>query len=839
MRPAFRATSAVTLTIAFMFVVPARARAVPSAERRQLRAGSSSATAKESRRARAPQEGPLVGARPVQREEESRAASVEPADPLVTNGLGSPSCRSVLGAELDPTGQRDCETSGFVAAPAPTDNYGLDVHIDTGLLPLSGANLLSTVQSVFVTPEWLGAVWLVHATVVMLEWAFAVDLLDFGAAPGLAAGLARAEANLTAPLLALALSICSVLVAYHGLVRRRVAQTLGEAALTLAMLAGGLWLMIDPAGTVGSLGKLSDRAALGVLAVASDGSPAVPGRALGTHLEGLFSAAVEGPWCYLEFGNVAWCRETRRLEAPLRQAALHLAAREDSEAQCGGAACGNGPEGGLRRSARMLREARTNGELFLALAPNGPARNSINDEWSLFRALCGGSQATDCPAPGASEAEFRTDAGTWPRVSGLILILVGLAGMLLLFGYVAMRLLTAAVMAVLFLLMAPGVVLVPALGERGRELFRAWLTRLFGAVVSKLVFAFLLGALFASTAIIESLSVLGWWAQWLLLGAFWWTAFLRRHDLFSLAPGLSRDASRITRSAIRRTFVAREATERVSSWRERRRKRAERVSADDVERARVRAGGGTPVQTPARSGDAQALRLVEAEVRAAPSAALRATARIERRAARLKRIEAEATRARAEGTSRRAVSLELRAERLRAATADDERVMAAAIRFGQRGEPVVGERLAGWSRHLDAQARLRGSAERQAGPARDYPSLAGLANLSAVQYANLGPREQRVARLKIDRELTARRERMVAPGAHERRSHDDPVTGLGTIQERPGSPATMPVRRRSRRPVVRSDRALEDAGGPGESAVMRDARAVAEGRKRQLGYDRP
>ena len=39
--------------------------------------------------------------------------------------------------------QRNCETSGFVAAAAPTGDYGIDVHIDTGVLGLSGGWLLS------------------------------------------------------------------------------------------------------------------------------------------------------------------------------------------------------------------------------------------------------------------------------------------------------------------------------------------------------------------------------------------------------------------------------------------------------------------------------------------------------------------------------------------------------------------------------------------------------------------------------------------------------------------------------------------------------------------------
>ena len=85
--------------------------------------------------------------------------------------------------------RRNCETSGFVAAPAPTGDYGLDVHIDTGVLGLSTGGLLSTVQDLFVTPLWMALVWAVHALVVMLEWCFTIDLLDSAAAAGLGSGL--------------------------------------------------------------------------------------------------------------------------------------------------------------------------------------------------------------------------------------------------------------------------------------------------------------------------------------------------------------------------------------------------------------------------------------------------------------------------------------------------------------------------------------------------------------------------------------------------------------------------------------------------------------------------
>ncbi len=84
------------------------------------------------------------------------------ADPLVSNGLGSPSCTGALAGEMTAVDRRNCETSGFAAAPAPTGNYGIDVHIDTALLNASSWG--STIaQDFFVTPLWMALVWAVHA----------------------------------------------------------------------------------------------------------------------------------------------------------------------------------------------------------------------------------------------------------------------------------------------------------------------------------------------------------------------------------------------------------------------------------------------------------------------------------------------------------------------------------------------------------------------------------------------------------------------------------------------------------------------------------------------------
>ena len=69
---------------------------------------------------------------------------------------------------------------------------------------------------------------------------------------------------------------------------------------------------------------------------------------------------------------------------------------------------------------------------------------------------------------------------TWSRMGGLLLIVGGALGMLLLFGFIAVRLLGAAMFSLLYLLLAPAMVLAPALGEGGREVFRRWAARLLG-----------------------------------------------------------------------------------------------------------------------------------------------------------------------------------------------------------------------------------------------------------------------------------------------------------------------------------------------------------------------
>src|SRR6202035_5378208 len=268
-RPAPAWSVARTVLLAFVL------GAGPASARTNALPAATSATAKTARRADAPASrahrpvGPAVApsgpplaadASEVANGSPGEDASAPPgveADPLVSNGLGSPSCRGLSGGGDPPAAsRRNCETSGFVAAAAPTGNYGIDVHIDTGLLGLSA---LSAVQDLLVTPLWTVLVWAVHAIVVMVEWCFAIDLLD-SAGVGIGSGLRQMQAALTEPWLAIVLAVASVLALYNGLIRRRVAETVGQALLMVAMIVGGIGVIADPTGTVGTLGRWANLA---------------------------------------------------------------------------------------------------------------------------------------------------------------------------------------------------------------------------------------------------------------------------------------------------------------------------------------------------------------------------------------------------------------------------------------------------------------------------------------------------------------------------------------------------------------------------------------------------
>jgi hypothetical protein len=779
--------------------------------------------------------GPPLGAGGSPREGEDAGVPSAAGDQLVENGLASPLCKGST-SRLSSSAQNDCRTSGFVGASAPTNNYAFDVHIDVGTFGLSRGGLLSVIQDVFIAPVWSALVWIVHALVVMLEWCFTLELLDSSTMGGLARSLRQAQASFTEPWLALVLAVASILVFYNGLVRRRVTETLGQALTTLAMMAVGLWIIADPLGTVGAVGRWTNQASLGTLGAVAQGTPANAPKTLADGMRGIFSGAIEMPWCYLEFGNVHWCSDPALIDPRLRKAALRIAAVQQAKLHCPGGrgqrSCGS--KGSMSSAAvedsdELVREANTNGALFLAFPANEAQRNSVKDKGSLLAVLCQTEDDTKCAGPTAAQAEFRSDDGTFPRMIGVVLIAGGVLGMALLFGLVALRLLAAAIASMFLLLLAPFAVLAPALGESGRVVFGGWATRLLGSVVSKLLFSFLLGALLSMQRMLMSLEALGWWTQWFLISSLWWVVFFKRHQAIGFLQGKGHGQMAAARPSIARrigrTFETPRAMVRSAGWA----KRKILSPAPDVQRLRKRAQAAR--QTASKRAEEQTVRTLQHD-HASAKARVRAhgTPQAQRSLAsmrtQLERVRRARQAALSGGDPRRAAVLAVREQRVRGKLERVQRSFSEARRTIADGEAArrgsgkvhTSEQLERRARFLDEQMALAPSrTSRSSGRRRDYRALAGLAGYGREQYERLPPRRQREARLRIDRELALRSQ-------------------LGTVAHEVARPNVPQLGRREQRRVDKEfDRALEQRAHA-SSPVMDDARAVAERRKRQLGY---
>ena len=643
---------------------------------------------------------------------------------------------------------------------------------------------------------------------IALEWCYSIDLLAPTTLARASSALGGAKRVFTDPWLGLVLAVAAVGFAWQGLVRRRVLDTLGQAALVAVMVGCGLWIIADPAGTVGAVGNLADRAALTTVAASATGDPSQPVATVDGAFGEVFDAATSGPWCYLEFGDVDWCREPSALDPHLRAAATQLELVLRSEATCHGsvpglvqcAPGGSALQTQLAGAATALGEARTNGGLFLALPPEALARTALSGQTStatLYGTLCGSNDPSACTAPTAPQAEFRTASGTWPRVGGLLLIVAGTLGMLLLFGFLALRLLGAALATLLYLLLAPLAVLAPALGEGGRDAFRLWLTRLVGATLAKLVYSVALGVVLLVVRLLSSLNELGWWTQWLLVSVFWWVAFEHRHRLLSLVMHERGEPGRRAPLATRLWLAGRSAGAGVGAVRAPGRiaGRAGAGAIETVKRWRelpqdsvasdLRGGGGLPLGRPGdqRTEQREQARGVLAEQVQRMQAVGVGSSRHRRRdglaaavgsgevaalEARRSRLATTLQDAVARGDRRRIVSLQLRSQRVEADLAERRREM----QGGPRGGPVSGvrERVArvapaSWSGARDVRTLTRMLDRAAQAPAGTVlrsgtgaAPLAGLAGIAPAEYLRRSPADQYVARLEIERELVRRRE---------------------------------------------------------------------------------
>ena len=92
-------------------------------------------------------------------------------DPFRSLGAGSPFCK-----RSGVRSRTGCRISRSITHPYPISKYGLDVQIETGVTRIED-NLFAALQSIGAL-AWLALVYALKGVLLLLEWAFSLDLLN-------------------------------------------------------------------------------------------------------------------------------------------------------------------------------------------------------------------------------------------------------------------------------------------------------------------------------------------------------------------------------------------------------------------------------------------------------------------------------------------------------------------------------------------------------------------------------------------------------------------------------------------------------------------------------------
>jgi hypothetical protein len=431
---------------------------------------------------------------------DQQPAPATTGDPFTDLGGRSPSCRHGAAGQS----ATNCRATGSPAHRYPIGNYTYDIKIDTGLTHFSD-NLLAALQTL-ASFVWLGFLYAIKGVLLALDWAFHLNLIDANI-DKVHGGLLTMDRifGLDSGYFSLALTLAALWGMWQGFVRGKYIETVAGLAACVGLMLVALVIVHDPAGTVGTAGQWGDSAGREVASqVAGAVRPGDPAQAdedgLDRGAQAIFDTVVLRPWCALEFGDVDFC-----LSKPPTDAKYYDDARE------------------LRDDAM---KAPTVADLWLAFPANGKVRNKLYESWK-----------DDGDTVTRLRVEMMQGQSTGKRLALLVIIVAGLLGALLLLGWISFWLIAFAALALFFLLLAPFVFLMPALGEAGRRGFITWGKRLLGALIAKLLYAIVLGIVIYVAALIAELGNpggLGWLGVWVIEAIFWWMAFIKRHELVGL-----------------------------------------------------------------------------------------------------------------------------------------------------------------------------------------------------------------------------------------------------------------------------------------------------------------
>lgn len=473
--------------------------------------------------------------------------------PDVFSSLGARSPMCNRPSQLDPGARQRCKSSGAIAHAYPLSHYGLDVHVAAGSDPayelpvekLIANGLASAIQHV-AGLWWMLMVFLIKGVLLLLEWSFEIPLIADcrdnatpgaceSAMPQVAAGMRDLHENvLGRGWLMAAMAAAGIWGMWHGMVRRRTAETFSGLAATIALIIAGIVIVYNPSATIGQVARISNDAALGVLATSTAFDRDESAQGFAGAQETLFDTLVKRPWCALQFGDVDYCMRSPGDGKPsVADVWLSFDSGGVDREALFKLTKGERVDNGWGAKAGDVLDAFLNDVTF----GFGDSAEETPDPWGdrdraaavqeRLKAVIGGGATPE-------KVHLQEAAGAPQRVLLLVLVAIAQLGAMLVLLWIALRLVGSSVMAVILLLLVPLVLLSASLGESGRKLCVAHGRRLLAATAARFLFAFVLMIVLFVSGVLASLSI-GWFAVWLLQIAFWFGLLFQSRRLLAFA----------------------------------------------------------------------------------------------------------------------------------------------------------------------------------------------------------------------------------------------------------------------------------------------------------------
>jgi len=440
----------------------------------------------------------------------------------------------------------------------PIGNYQLDQYfpaikvgvfsgIDTsGLLPMIAYFLAQVI--------WLITAFVSNAVITLFAFAFSLDLVNGNGTPGSGAltPVSQAIQNIYSstfgqPWLIAAVAFVSMWAMWKALVQRRYTETAGALALSLVYCVIALAIVTQPQRTIAPASRYANTLSTALLSVTSQGSLSSEQAAKQAAGNQLFSLLVMQPWTVLEFGGIEHCTTQsggKSVSVPVRplggnvreEDALSSRLQSSTEVKAPGAkACINDERKYAPHFLAYPFQSHERNQEYEALEHGSDSKLPESDPGKHDGSYPLGP--ADQPA-----AEAAGKGGQYERLLLSIVIAVGSLGAWLLLGALAVGVIIAGVFLLMTLAFAPFALVIGVIPGRGHEFFRAWLSRLAGYLLRKVIYSAILAVVLAvCQALDDATSNLGWLMAFGLQALFLWAVFSQREriagDLLAATAG--------------------------------------------------------------------------------------------------------------------------------------------------------------------------------------------------------------------------------------------------------------------------------------------------------------